>query len=102
MMKIKQFLLVLFSVVSVSVVLLFFGENKPDAIQNIVSSTHQQIRSFKVRNQKLALSFKIVCFCMQILFISKLIRRECSTGYCPKWTEHDLMFDILIDMDSIF
>lgn len=48
MMKTKQFLVVLLSIVSVSVVLLVFGENKPDAIQNIVSSTHQQIRSFKV------------------------------------------------------
>lgn len=48
MMKTKQFLVVLISIISVSVVLLVFGENKPDAIQNIVSSTHQQIRSFKV------------------------------------------------------
>lgn len=47
-MRTKNFIFILCSVVIISVVLNAFGQNKPEAIQNIVSTTHQQFRNFQV------------------------------------------------------
>lgn len=47
-MRTKNFLIGLLSLVAVSVVLIIFGQQKPKAIQNIVSTTHEQFRHFKV------------------------------------------------------
>lgn len=47
-MRTKHFLVILCSVVIVSVILILFGQQRPATIQNIVSSTHQQLRNFKV------------------------------------------------------
>lgn len=46
-MRTKNFLITLCSVVSFSLVIIIFGQNRPDTIQNIVTTTHQQIRYFK-------------------------------------------------------
>ncbi|KAL3270007.1 hypothetical protein HHI36_009064 [Cryptolaemus montrouzieri] len=46
-MRTKNFIFILCSVIIISFVLIAFGQNKPEAIQNIVSSTHQQLRNFQ-------------------------------------------------------
>ncbi|KAK9881682.1 hypothetical protein WA026_017198 [Henosepilachna vigintioctopunctata] len=46
-MRTKNFIFILCSVIIVSFVLIAFGQNKPEAIQNIVSTTHQQFRNFQ-------------------------------------------------------
>lgn len=46
-MRTKNFIVILCSIVVVSFIIVTFGQNKPDTIQNIVSTTHQQIRNFQ-------------------------------------------------------
>ncbi|KAF2903100.1 hypothetical protein ILUMI_03088 [Ignelater luminosus] len=46
-MRTKNFLIFLCSIVTVSLLLIIFGQQKPSTIQNIVTSTHQQLRNFK-------------------------------------------------------
>ncbi|EFA09775.1 uncharacterized protein LOC100322888 [Tribolium castaneum] len=46
-MKNKNFIRFLFGIIIVSLFLIIFRQHKPETIQNIVSTTHQQIRNFK-------------------------------------------------------
>ncbi|KAB0794998.1 hypothetical protein PPYR_11837 [Photinus pyralis] len=46
-MRTKNFLIFLCSIVTVSLLLIIFGQQKPSSIQDIVTSTHQQLRNFK-------------------------------------------------------
>lgn len=48
-MKNKNFIRFLFGIIIVSLFLIIFRQHKPETLQNIVSTTHQQIRNFKVR-----------------------------------------------------
>jgi hypothetical protein len=47
-MKNKNFIKFLFGIIIISLFLIIFRQHKPEAIQNIVSTTHQQIRNIKV------------------------------------------------------
>lgn len=51
-MRTKNFLITLCCVVAFSLALIIFGQHKPETFQNIVTTTHQQIRNFKVCKQK--------------------------------------------------
>ncbi|KAF5273980.1 hypothetical protein FQA39_LY01096 [Lamprigera yunnana] len=46
-MRTKSFLIFLCSVVTVSLLLIIFGQQKPSTIKDIVTSTHQQLQNFK-------------------------------------------------------
>ncbi|CAH1155863.1 unnamed protein product [Phaedon cochleariae] len=46
-MRTKNFLLTLCVIVSVSLIFIIFGQEKPESIQNIVSTTNEQIKNFK-------------------------------------------------------
>ncbi|XP_018579100.1 uncharacterized protein LOC108917126 [Anoplophora glabripennis] len=46
-MRTKNFLITLCVVVSVSLVFIILGQHKPESIQNIVTSTNEQIKNFK-------------------------------------------------------
>lgn len=47
-MRTKNFVLTLCVVVSMSLIFIIFGQQKPESIQNIVTTTNEQIRNFKV------------------------------------------------------
>ncbi|KAJ8980548.1 hypothetical protein NQ317_001055 [Molorchus minor] len=46
-MRTKNFLITLCVLVSISLVFIIFGQNKPESIQSIVSTTNEQIKNFK-------------------------------------------------------
>lgn len=46
-MRTKNFLILLCCVVSISLVLILFGPQRPESFHNIVSTTHQHIRNFQ-------------------------------------------------------
>ncbi|CAH1986599.1 unnamed protein product [Acanthoscelides obtectus] len=46
-MRTKNFMLTLCVVVSISLIFIIFGQQKPESIQNIVSTTNKQIKNFK-------------------------------------------------------
>ncbi|XP_072378207.1 uncharacterized protein [Diabrotica undecimpunctata] len=46
-MRTKNFLFTICVIVSVSLIFIIFGQQKPESIQNIVSSTNEQIKNFK-------------------------------------------------------
>lgn len=48
-MRTKSFVMFLFSMIVTSILLVLFGQQRTSAIQNIVSTTHQQLRNFHVR-----------------------------------------------------
>ncbi|VEN37407.1 unnamed protein product [Callosobruchus maculatus] len=46
-MRTKNFMVTLCVVVSVSLIFIIFGQQKPESIQNIVTTTNKQIKNFK-------------------------------------------------------
>lgn len=60
-MRTKNFVLTLCVVVSVSLIFIIFGQQKPESIQNIVSTTNEQIRNFKVKHFLLVTVCLLIC-----------------------------------------
>ncbi|XP_056637530.1 uncharacterized protein LOC130445722 [Diorhabda sublineata] len=46
-MRTKNFLLTICVMISISLIFIIFGQEKPESIQNIVSTTNEQIKNFK-------------------------------------------------------
>lgn len=47
-MRTKNFLLTICVIISLSLIFVIFGQDKPESIHDIVSTTNEQIRNFKV------------------------------------------------------